>query len=642
MRFLHTLKQQLSRGRYRLFVLLGLVYLTVSTLTRAALFVHQIPELDNPAGTFLAVMPIGLMYDIVAVFYLFALFAVYLFLVSERLYRAGAHRGFLTVMTFLTIFGILYLAVVEFLFFEEFGGRFDFVAVGYLMYPHEVFVNIWESYPVAKVLVAVAALSAALFWYLRRHMHAGLRAASHYRERLPAFALAVGMLPVSYFGVNINTGRYSENYVANELAQNGVYSFFYAAAHRELNYNKHYLTVGEDEAVRRLRKLVVQPNARFIDGAANPIARHIDNHGPERPLNVIVLAQESLGADFVGAYGDSRGLTPNLDRLAKESLMFTNVYATGTRTVRGLEAISSSFPPIPGEAILKREHNEDIFTWGQVMHAHGYSPTFLYGGYGSFDNMNYFFRHNGFRVIDRADIQDPKFTNIWGVSDEDLFQQALQVFDQQHAAGGRIFSIVMSTSNHKPFTYPDGIPGIQATGGGRLMGVQYADYAIGKFIEGLKSKPYYSDTVVVIVGDHGARVYGRKDIPMRSYELPLLVYAPKHFKPRRVDTLMSQIDIVPTVLGLLNISYDSVSFGRDIFRVRPQDQFVLLSHNRDVALYRPGMLVELGIRKASHTYKYDKASNEQVKMANDDTLRDTISIFQEGFNLYRHGLYRLN
>ena len=106
---------------------------------------------------------------------------------------------------------------------------------------------------------------------------------------------------------------------------------------------------------------------------------------------------------------------------------------------------------------------------------------------------------------------------------------------------------------------------------------------------------------------------------MRSYELPLLVYAPKHFKPRRVDTLMSQIDIVPTVLGLLNISYDSVSFGRDIFRVRPQDQFVLLSHNRDVTLYRPGMLVELGIRKASHTYKYDKASNEQVKMANDDT-----------------------
>ena len=129
--------------------------------------------------------------------------------------------------------------------------------------------------------------------------------------------------------------------------------------------------------------------------------------------------------------------------------------------------MTASFPPVPAEAIVKRTGNEGMFNWSTVMARNGYAPTFIYGGYGTFDNMNYFFGANGYRVIDRTQMDAPRFSNIWGVSDEDLFRNALKTFDEQHARGERIFSVVMTTSNHKPFTFPEGVAGVAARGGGR-------------------------------------------------------------------------------------------------------------------------------------------------------------------------------
>lgn len=637
-----SIKHQFLRGRFYPLLWLAAMHVALSTALRMALFVKGLPQLDAPFTTLAAALPIGMFYDLAAGLYLFFPYALYLLLIPDWIFRARWHRGMLLCASFAALFGLLYLGPVEYFFFDEFDARFNFVAVSYLLYPHEVFVNIWESYPVGRVLAAIAVLSGMLFWRFHKPLAASLTAASRLRERLPAFAAFGAALAAVVLGVSIDTGRFSENRIANELAQNGIYSFFYALIHNDLDYNHYYMTLDEREAATRLRRLVAQPNAEFIHGAANPIARHIRNRGEERPLNVVVLIQESLGADFVGAYGDRRGLTPNIDRLAKDSLTFTNFYATGTRTVRGLEAISSSFPPIPGESIVKRPDNDRIFTWGDVMRAHGYRTTFLYGGYGSFDGMNRFFGGNGFDVVDRASITNPGFTNIWGVSDEDLFHHAIRVFDAQHARGEKFFAIVMSTSNHKPFTYPAGVPGVVPQGGGRDAGVRYADYAIGRFLAELKTRRYFDDTMVIVVGDHGARVYGKEDIPMRSYELPMLIYAPKHFASRRVATLASQIDIAPTVLGLLNISYDSVFFGRDILVGDPREKFALISHNRDVALLQNGRLTELSIRRTHHSYAYDKDGNTQRPISDDpESLRNAISIYQEGYNLFARRQYRL-
>jgi phosphoglycerol transferase MdoB-like AlkP superfamily enzyme len=539
---LHKLPALLAQGRFRLWWLLSAVYLGVSTATRLSLFAVAVAGIQAGLVDLPPVMAIGLMYDLVATLYLFALFIGYLTVVPERIYASRTHRRLMTVMFTLTAFGLIYLGAVEYFFFDEFNSRFNFVAVEYLIYPHEVFVNIWESYPVGRVLVAAVALTAAIVWLLR---HALLKADSDsppWRSRMGMPAVLSLLLVAATAGLTINSGRFSDNRVVNELAMNGVYAFFSAALNSELDYSAFYLSLPGDEVATRVRKLIGTSEADFFPGSGH-IERHITATAATKRLNVIVLLEESLGAEFVGSLGDKRGLTPNIDRLSEQSLFFTRTYATGTRTVRGMEAVSASFPPVPAESIVKRPHNDGMFNWSGAMTVNGYSPTFVYGGFGTFDNMNNFFGSNGYRVIDRTDLDTPRFANIWGVSDEDLLRNAVRIYDEQHAKGERIFSIVMTTSNHKPFTFPPGVEGVAEKGGGRDAGVRYADYAIGRFIELARTRPWFDDSIVVIVADHGARVYGREDIPVSTYAIPLLIYSPKHVTARRIDALTSQIDV---------------------------------------------------------------------------------------------------
>jgi phosphoglycerol transferase MdoB-like AlkP superfamily enzyme len=609
-------------------------YAIISFATRVALIVKAhaadqlaLPELPRVVAT-------GLGYDAIACLYLIAPLAAYLALAPSRLLAHPQHRLLLRFALTAGAFALAYLGVVEYFFFDEFNARFNFVAVEYLIYPHEVFVNIRESYPVGRALMACAvpALVAARFL---GPLTADLQTADRREIRLLALGIAVALV-AAHRTIDLDTGRTHDNRVADEIAANGIYSFFDAALNSRLDYDQFYLTVPPAEAATRARRLVAQPNATFIAGAQNPLARRVISPTPARPLNVIVLLQESLGAEFVGAYGDTRGLTPNLDRIAKESVVFARTYATGTRTVRGMEAVTASFPPVPAESIVKRPANEHMFNWSGVMRDAGYSPTFIYGGYGAFDNMNYFFGNNGYRVIDRSDMPKPSFGNIWGVADADLFDNALRVFDAQHARGERIFSVVMSTSNHKPFTFPEGVEGVRAQGGGREAGVRYADYAIGRLVDALRSKPYFGDTVVVIVADHGARVYGKEDFPLRSYEIPFIVYSPANFAPRRVDAVTSQLDVAPTVLGLLGFSYDSAFFGRDVLAAPRGEHPIALNHNRDVALFTGSRLNELGFRRTTATIDY---ATQHAGERDDEGLRDAASMFQLAYRLYSEHRY---
>jgi len=630
-----------ERGsRYALLAMLAGFYLLVSSATRVTLAgkswaAQQIQLLDLPR-----ILLLGLGFDLVTCIYLVTPLALYLLLVPQRLFQSRVHRALVWSAFAALCFGLTYLAAVEYFFFDEFNARFNFVAVEYLIYPHEVFVNIWQSYPVGSALAASAAVAAAVIWRLRHRIRATLSAETRFAHRLRITLALAAMLVPLHFSIDASSAHTGQNRVADELSGNGIYSFFSAAMNSRLDYERYYLTLTADDAAAHVRALVAQPNTRFIAGAASPIARHVSHDAPAKRLHVIVVLEESLGAEFVGAYGAARSYTPNLDRIAAQSLVFTNTYASGTRTVRGMEAVTASFPPVPSESIVKRPHNEHMFNWSTVMREQGYSPTFFYGGYGTFDNMNAFFGNNGYRVIDRTDFDTPKFSNIWGVSDEDLFRNALAEYDHQQARGERIFSVIMTTSNHKPFTFPEGVAGVKPSGGGREAGVRYADYALGCFIDALQQRSYSEDTLVVVVADHGARVYGREDIPLPTYAIPFLVYSPRHIPPQRVAAPVSQLDVAPTVLGLLNFTYDSTFFGRDALAGGPS--YIPLNHNRDIAIYKSGALNLLGFRKSTATVGYDAASHRQTALPNDAAgQRDAASVFQLAHALYAEHRYRV-
>jgi arylsulfatase A-like enzyme len=198
----------------------------------------------------------------------------------------------------------------------------------------------------------------------------------------------------------------------------------------------------------------------------------------------------------------------------------------------------------------------------------------------------------------------------------------------------------MTTSNHKPFTFRDGVPGVPVSGGGRAAGVRYADFALGYFLAEAKKRSWFDNTVFVVVADHGARVYGKADIPLRTYEIPMMVYAPKHIAPRMIETLTSQIDIAPTVLGLLGLEYEAPFFGSNVLACELCERIALFSHNHDVAVYRDGELEVLGLGKTEHTLAYNREKDRYTSLAPDRQLSDlAVAIYQTAYEQFQARKY---
>ena len=595
--------------RFSPWFMLVAVYALLGLLGRSVLWARFGIEADVGPGRLPYVLGAGLVNDLVEGLYLFAPFALYIVLLPDRWFRTTANRVILYGGTILTVAGLLYLNAAEYFFFEEFDARFNIVAFDYLAYPTEVFVDIWDAYPVMKVLLAAVTTGAIGTYLLRRGVDPGMTGGVPLRDRLAVFLPYAFTLALAVMFYPTNALSWSTNRVENELVQNGHSSFFRAARTSDIDYEAYYPSADLRGNLDLLEKQLAVDGlgmTRLAEGRID--RRHAVRQDGLGRLNVVVVASESFGAEFSRLHGSARDWTPNFDAYARKGLWFANAYASGTRTVRGLEAITASFPPIPTVSILRRPGNQRIATWGSVMNQLGYHSSFLYGGYGYFDDMNSFFAGNGFEVLDRTDITSVRFENIWGVSDEDLFDRAIEHFGQEYAQGQPFFSIVMTTSNHKPFTFRPGLEkfGIPEAGGGREAGVRYADYALGYFLQQAAQQPWFDDTLFVVVADHGARVYGKAEIPLSTYEIPLMIYAPGKLAPQQIDTLMTQIDIAPTVLGLLGLPYEAPFFGIDVLHASPEHRIALFSHNHDVAILRDDELMVMGLGKTSQAYRYDR------------------------------------
>ncbi len=620
------------------------VYMVLGLTGRAFLWARFGIEADLGPSRLPYILAAGFINDMVESLYLFAPFALYILLVPDGWFRSTANRVILHGATAATITGLIYLTAAEYFFFEEFDARFDIVAYDYLAYPTEVFTDIWEAYPVMKVLGVAVTLAALAVFFLRRSIKPGFDHVVLFRERLVAFAPYAVVLALAVAFYPTNALSLSSNRVENELVQNGQSSFFRAARTSDIDYESYYVSARPADNLRLLETQLVPDGAQFTQLALGKMSRR----HPARPdglgnLNVVVVSSESFGAEFSKLHGADKDWTPNFDSCAKRGLWFANAYASGTRTVRGLEAITASFPPIPTVSILRRPGNQGIGGWGKVMNELGYQSSFLYGGYGYFDDMNTFFAGNGFQVLDRTDIEKVRFENVWGVADEDLFDRAIQHYGEQYQAGKPFFSIIMTTSNHKPFTFRPGLEklGIPEEGGGRQAGVRYADYALGYFLREAARQPWFDNTIFVVVADHGARVYGKAEIPLETYEIPLMIYSPKHIAARQIDTLMTQIDIAPTVLGLLGLSYEAPFFGIDSLHERPDHaRIALFSHNHDVAILRDNQLVVLGLGKTHQSLTYDPLAKTFKPRADDAALRDLgVAYFQTAADLFKTNRY---
>ncbi|MGE0483523.1 MAG: LTA synthase family protein [Gammaproteobacteria bacterium] len=633
------LRGVLSGPRLALLGVMLAATVTVATLTRAGLMVTAGGAGRLPSSNYAAVFGCGLLYDLAFGAFLLAP-AVVLLLAPGRWWSTRLLR-WLVHAVLLALFLLLgFIAEAEFIFFDEFSTRFNFIAVDYLVYTGEVLGNIWESYRVVWLLVADCALAAIAYWFLRPRIEALLARPSSAR---PWLAVALWGVVAAFAGLLDQRPRETfANPYASEFASNGPYQFFAAFRNNELDYERFYPTLPLAEVDRRLRDTLAAPGTRFLSDTPLDIRREVDNPGAPRRLNVVLIMVESLGADFMGHFGDARGMTPHLDDLAARSLVFENFYAAGTRTVRGLEAVTLSLPPTPGQAIVKRLGRESgMWSLGRVLDAAGYDSTFVYGGRAYFDNMGAFFAGNGYAVVDQRSTPAAEigFTNAWGMSDEDLYRQALAVAARGHASGRPFFMHIMTTSNHRPYTYPEGrVPGPQ---GGRANAVRYTDWALDNFLARARAQPWFDDTVFVILGDHCANAAGKVDLPASRYHVPLLIYSPRHVTGGRVETLASQVDVAPTLLGLLRLDYQSAFLGRDILAAAQPAPRALISTYQDLGLIEDGVVTVLAPQRRIDRHRAGRSllrGYDGRPGLNDELVREAVALYQGASYIYSHGL----
>ena len=593
-----------SSNRFKLLYSLIISFLIVSFLTRTLLLLVDISSVDLNIITLVKMFSVGSFYDLLTTFYYFIPLVIYLFLIPTKIYNSKAHKLFLYIVVATIFFAMIFNSVSEYFFWEEFGKRFNFIAVDYLVYTHEVIHNIEESYPLPAILSTIFILSLGITYFFRKEFFI-----DEDRTTLKSRATTAGvllLLPIIIFNMFDKQGlsNISNNIYNNELAKNGTYSIFSAFRHNELPYSEFFKTLDKKEVFTNLKKL-----EGFDEKTPKSIIASIE----EKKKNIIFIMIESMSAEYMGIYGNKKNLTPHLDAIAKNSLFFDNLYATGTRTVRGMEAVTLSFPPTPGRSIVKRPKNDTLYSIGDIFQAKGYDNRFIYAGHGYFDNMNDFFSKNGFKVIDRLDFSDDEvtFSNAWGVCDEDLLNKALQKADKSYANKKPFFSFIMTTSNHRPYTYPEGKIDIPSHTG-RDGGVKYTDYAINKFLEKAKEKPWYKDTIFVIIADHNGGSAGKNSLPLYRYKIPLIMYSPSMIQPQVVTKLSSQVDTFPTLFSLLGFSYKAKFYGNNILDKNYTER-AFIGNYQKLGYVKNGYVYYLTPDKKAHKERVKKLTINSVE-----------------------------
>lgn len=580
---------------------------------------------------------VGLLFDIAALLYIAIPWVVVGLLIpplknTQRLRTIYLRSIF--VLTVLLMIYFLFVSIGEITFWNEFHSRFNFIAVDYLVYTSEVLKNIWESYPVGWLLVLIAGASLGLSVYFYRFYRSNVVRGAGLGQRAAAIVAILALVSVDYFVFPSDISKGLESYALHEVSKNGIHSLFSAYLHNELYYDHFYKTLEIETAFKNVRNNLQEDGK--LAAETQSITREISSPGKFHKYNVILVSMESMSARFMNSFGSKQNITPNLDDLASKGLFFTNLFATGTRTVRGLEALSLSIPPTPGQSIVRRPNNDNLFNIGDYFYDTGYTTEFLYGGHGYFDNMNAFFSSNKFTIWDQGSLSKEQitFANAWGVCDEDLFNLSIRRADASFEQSKPFFQLIMTTSNHRPYTYPQKID--IPSGKGREGAIKYSDFSIGEFIKAAEKKPWFKDTIFIFVADHDAAVAGNVDIPVADFRIPLIMYAPSIISPQKVTKMASQIDVAPTVLGLLSADYESHFFGHDIMRTKSERAF--LATYQKVGLLKDGVLTLLGPNKKVDQYSVDEKDQEtRMTALRDDLVSETISYYQVASFLFRNG-----
>jgi len=630
-------------------------FLLASLCLRVLFLSISVVQADLDSLNILGVIAKGFVFDLTVALCFTIPYSIYLLLLPQRWNRTVFNKIATYFMVFLMILITIFSFFAEYTFWREFESRFNFIAVDYLIYTYEVINNINESYPLPLLFGGVLTITLTVLILIRQNFVNSFKSETRFVKRLFITPLICSAAFLLLWKTENSWAEKSRNRYQNELSKAGIFSFVAAFKNNELNFDQFYPLM---EIKRAFATMKISLRESRSSASADPleITRQITGSSEAKTPNVVMVVLESFSAEFMGKFGNGQKLTPVLDSLADQSLLFTNMYATGTRTVRGMEALSLAVPPTPGNSIVRRKNNEELTTIGSIFRTKGYRTTFFYGGDGYFDNMNQYFGSNGFNIVDRGrnlSIGDNykttrtiltdkqvSFENAWGICDEDLFAAVIRDADTGFASKQPFYNFVMTTSNHRPFTYPKNKIDIPS-GTGREGAVKYTDYAIGRFLALAKTKPWYANTVFIFVADHCAGSAGKNEIDIAKYHIPALVFNMSGAVPARIDKMCSQIDLYPTLFSLLNWSYVNNNYGKNILDKKYTPRTLLGTYQK-LGYMKGDSLVILSPGRKLETYLYNPSTNEQTPHKfSGEVTNEAISYYQTAYYLFKNGSLKL-
>jgi len=611
-------------------LLLGLVILSLSRLGLVLWKFERVAATGKLAEVLLQ----GIRVDIIQLS-LLALIPLFLapFLAIKPLFNVW--KKFTYVWVIFSIVLLVFLEAATPGFIAEYDVRPNRLFVEYLKYPNEVIPMLWGGFKI-HVFASIGFIILTI-WAMRRFMQPWLQAKPSWSNTklwlvwpliflLAAFAIrsSLGHRPA-----NPALFAITQDSMVNSLVLNSGYSVIYAIY--DLQHESK-----SSQIYGKMDRADIFKLTGAIDSEIPTLKTLVPSNKRVKPLNLVIILQESLGAGFVESLG-GKPVTPNLEKLKSEGIWFEQLYATGTRSVRGIEAVTAGFQPTPSESTVKLSLSQkNFFTLASLLTKQGYNAEFIYGGESHFDNMRSFFLGNGFnQITDQKDYKNPVFMGSWGASDEDLLNKTHEQLMAHHASGKPFFTLAFSSSNHSPFEFPDGrIELYEQPKATDNNAVKYADYAIGQFFEKAKKSPYWKDTLFLIVADHDIRVRGNTLVPIEHFHIPGLILG-ADIKPQSIKSITSQIDLPVTVLSLMGINGHHPMTGRDLSK-EPADYLgrAMMQYNynfawmqqtavgNNVVVLREGKAPAHGIydAKAKHLNETAPPANakqiEQLALAN--------------------------
>lgn len=628
------------------FYVVALVVTTLSRLLLVLFFRERVTATDN----YLEMFPIGLRMDLILISYIAILPAMLLiFLPTKWLQKI---QGFIRLFFVVCLLVLLFLELATPNFLIQYDTRPNRLFVEYLMYPKEVGGTLLKGYGFI-ILIAVIFL-AVVAYFLNNFSKKWFKIQdAPYKLKLLSFPI-VGFL--LFFGarssltsprpINASNAIFSEDQFTNSLALNSTYTVgfaIYSLKHEE-NMTKIYGKMEADEAISRVKKYMNVLPSDFTNPEIPLLHKQESLEKRDKPYNLVIFLQESLGAEYVGCLG-GLPLTPNIDSLAKEGMLFTNLYATGTRSVRGIEAIVTGFLPTPARSVVKLGKSQNgFFSLADALGREGYATSFVYGGMSNFDNMAAFFNGNGFKkIVDESDYDEGEyaFKGIWGVSDEDLVKKANTLFSSY--GDKPFFSLMFSTSNHEPFEFPDGrIELYEEPKNTVHNAMKYADYAIGEFFKLAKKEAYFENTVFIVIADHNTRTYGNQIVPIHKFHIPALIIAPNVPKGTTYEKLCSQIDIPPTLLDMIGMNVETPMPGRDLLQLNDSIPGRAIMQFHEINAFRNGNdVIIMQPKTAAIQFKVMNDKSLESVDLNPELAKDALGHIISASNMYNDRSYIL-